>query len=178
MIFLLFKMVEEFRFHLKCYQSKWARGTQPLSCTAHFSLKSGREELVSGFELAICQLRFEDRICLFTDHFKQLLWNLQIKTFLLLEFLSSGKPQSFCLHSNSTNRLYLTPKSVKLYTNVLHLDSFLAPNPQWGEGEGGGLKALPKELLPKFHGSLLKRQFEPWVSMWSQAGSICCVLFI
>ena len=174
MIFLLFKMVEEFHFHLKCYQSKWARGTQPFSCTAHFSLKSGREELVSRFELAICESRFGDRIYLFTDHFKQFLWNSQIKTFLLLEFLSSGKPQSFCLHSNSTNRLCLTPKSVKLYTNVLHLDSILAPNPQWGEG---GLKRSLKNFSVNLHGSLLKRQFEPWVFMWSQAGK-SCVLFI
>ena len=38
---------------------------------------------------------------------KKYLWNLQIKTFLLLEFLSSGKPQSFCLHFNLNNLLYL-----------------------------------------------------------------------
>ena len=42
--------------------------------------------------------RFADWICLFADHFKQFLWNSWIKTFLLLEFLSSGKSQSFCLH--------------------------------------------------------------------------------
>ena len=47
---------------------------------------------------------------------------------------------NFCLQGNqkvsvytysSTNRLYLTPKSVKLYTICLRLDSILAPNPQW-----------------------------------------------
>ena len=101
-----------------------------------------------GFELAVRESQFADLICLFADHFKQFLWNSGIKTFLLLEFLSSGKPQSFCLHSSSTNRLYLTPKSVKLYTIFLHLDSILAPNPQWG------LTALPPypltlQLLPK-----------------------------
>ena len=45
---------------------------------------------------------------------------------------------NFCLQGNhkvsvytssSTNHLYLTPKSVKLYTIFLHLDSILAPNP-------------------------------------------------
>ena len=130
--------------------------------------------LLSGFQLAICESQFADQICFYVDHFKQFLWNSQIKTFLLLEFLYSGKPQSFCLHSNSTNRLCLTPKSVKLYTNVLHLDSILAPNPQWGEG---GLKRSLKNFSVNLRGSLLKRQFEPWVFMWSQAGK-SCVLFI
>ena len=55
---------------------------------------------------------------------------------------------NFCLQGNhrvsvytssSTNGLYLTPKSVKLYTIFLHLDSILAQNPQWG---GGGFTAL------------------------------------
>ena len=54
--------------------------------------------IVPGFELAIHQLQFADQICLFADHFKQFLRNLGIKFFLLLELLSLGKPQSFCLH--------------------------------------------------------------------------------
>ena len=33
------------------------------------------------------------------------LWNSQIKTFLQLEFLPSGKPQSFCLHFLHYNSL-------------------------------------------------------------------------
>ena len=33
------------------------------------------------------------------------LWNLKIKTFLLLQFLSSGKPRSFCLHFRLNNLL-------------------------------------------------------------------------
>ena len=54
--------------------------------------------IYTGFELAIRELWFVDWICLFMDHFKQFLWNSRIRTFFLLEFLSSGKPQSFCLH--------------------------------------------------------------------------------
>ena len=34
-------MTDEFHFHLKGYQSKWTRGTQPLSCSALFNLNSG-----------------------------------------------------------------------------------------------------------------------------------------
>ena len=50
--------------------------------------------------------------------------------------------------SSSINHLYLTPRSVKLYTIFLNLDSILAPNPN------GGLKALSHTLqllepLPK-----------------------------
>ena len=47
--------------------------------------------------------------------------------------------RNFCLQGNqvsvytssSTNRLYIAPKSVKLYTIFLHVDSILAQNPQW-----------------------------------------------
>ena len=59
-----------------------------------------------------------------------------------MKFLSSGKPETFCLHSNSTNHLYVTPKCVKLYTIFLHLDSILATNPQWG-----AYSAYPYPLL-------------------------------
>ena len=52
----------------------------------------------SGFKLAIHESWFADRICLFADQFKQFLWNSRIKTFLMLEFMSSGKPKSSCLH--------------------------------------------------------------------------------
>ena len=45
MIWLLLRVLDEFHFHLKWYQSKWTRGTQPLSCPALFNLKSDREEL-------------------------------------------------------------------------------------------------------------------------------------
>ena len=86
----------------------------------------------SGFELAICESCFSligfvfSRITL-----GNFLWNPQIRTFLLLELLSSAKPQSFCLHFKlPTICLYLTPKSVKLYTIFLLLDSILVPNPQ------------------------------------------------
>ena len=51
-----------------------------------------------GFELVICKSQFADQIYLFADRFKHFLWNLQINTFLLLEFLLWGKPQSFSLH--------------------------------------------------------------------------------
>ena len=92
---------------------------------------------IAGFELAIHKSRFANQICFFVDHFKQFLWNSRIKTFFLLEFLSSGKSQSFFLHFKLDKSLISYSKSVKLYTIFLHLDSILAPNPQWG------LTALP-----------------------------------
>ena len=45
MICLLLRVLHEFHFHLKWYQSKGSRETQPLSCPTLFNLKSGREEL-------------------------------------------------------------------------------------------------------------------------------------
>ena len=45
MICLLLRVLDEFHFHLKWYQSKWTRGTQPLSCPALFNMESDREEL-------------------------------------------------------------------------------------------------------------------------------------
>ena len=78
----------------------------------------------TGFELAIRESRFADRICLFADHFKQ---------FLLNSFFSLQRNHKVSVYtSSSTNHLYLTPKSTKLYTIFLHLDSILVPNPQWG----------------------------------------------
>ena len=85
------------------------------------------------------------------------LWNLWIKTFLLLELLSSGKPQSFCLDFKFDNLLYLTPKKFQLYTTFLHFDSIFTPNPQ--------CVSLQHSLIPPrcwnysldFLGSLLKR---------------------
>ena len=86
----------------------------------------------SGFELAICESCFSRIGFVFSRiTLGNFLWNPQIRTFLLLELLSSAKPQSFCLHFKlSTICLYLTPKSVKLYTIFLLLDSILVPNPQ------------------------------------------------
>ena len=77
---------------------------------------NGKWQVLTGFKLAIRKW-----FRLFTDHFKQFfLWNLGIKTFLLLEFLFSGKPQSFCLH-------------FKLDIIFLHLDSILVRNTRPGE---------------------------------------------
>ena len=45
MICLILRVLDEFHFHLKWYQSKLTRGTQPLSCPALFNLESCREEL-------------------------------------------------------------------------------------------------------------------------------------
>ena len=78
------------------------------------------------------------------------LWNLQIKTFLLLELLFSGKPQSFCLQLSLNNLLYLSTISVKLYSIFLHFGSIFTPKPPMGE-----LMALPHipymlDLLTKF----------------------------
>ena len=47
MIFVIFRVSDEFNFSLKWYQSKWTKGIQPLSCPALSNLKSGREELRS-----------------------------------------------------------------------------------------------------------------------------------
>ena len=112
--------------------------------------------LLSGFQLAICKSQFADQICFFVDHFKQFLWNSQIKTFLLLE-LSSGKPQSFCLHWSSTNHLYLTPKSVKLYTIFLHLDSILTTGPQLEDLKHSPIPCNCWNFSLNLCGSLLKR---------------------
>ena len=62
---------------------------------------------LSELDLAIRKSRFADRICLFAHHFKQFLSNSRIKTFLLLEFLSLRKPQSFCLHFKLDKSLYI-----------------------------------------------------------------------
>ena len=59
----------------------------------------------TGFELAIRELQFVDGLCLFVITLSNSLQNSQIKTFLLLAFLSPGKPQSFCLHFNLDNSL-------------------------------------------------------------------------
>ena len=45
MICLLLRVLDEFHYHLKWYQSKWTRGTQLLSYPALFNLKLSREEL-------------------------------------------------------------------------------------------------------------------------------------
>ena len=64
---------------------------------------------------------------------------------------------NFCLQGNhkvsvytssSKNRLYLTPKSVKLNTIFLHLDNILTPNPLWGAYSAPPTLQL-LELLPK-----------------------------
>ena len=44
-ICVLLSVLDELHFHLKWYQSKWTRRTQPLTCPTLFNLKSGREKL-------------------------------------------------------------------------------------------------------------------------------------
>ena len=87
--------------------------------------------LIWAFKLAIHKLWFVDRLCFFADHFKHFLWNLQIKTLLVLEVSFSGKPWSFCLHFKLNSLLMLYSKSVKLYTIFWHVNSILATNLQW-----------------------------------------------
>ena len=53
------------------------------------------------------------------------MWNLGIKIFLLLEFLSTEKPLSFWLHSKLYNSFILLKRNIIL----LHLDSILTPKP-------------------------------------------------
>ena len=48
------------------------------------------------------------------------------------EVLSSGNPQSFCLHFKLDNSLNFTLESVNLCTILLHLDNILAPNSNGG----------------------------------------------
>ena len=86
----------------------------------------------SGFKLVICRLLDFGLLQIMLNTF---LWNLRIKTSLRLEFFYSGKPRSFWVSvytSSSRICAYVTPKSVKLYTILLHLVSILAPNLQWG----------------------------------------------
>ena len=54
----------------------------------------------AGLASTIRKSRFPDRLCLFADQFKEFLWSLQIITYLALEYLSSGKPRSFCFIFN------------------------------------------------------------------------------
>ena len=99
---------------------------------------------ISGFELAVRELRFADGMsfcgslqAVFVKFTNQ---NFPVGIFVFLKV--------FVYTSSSTNRLYLPPKSVKLYTIFWQLNGILAPNPQWG------LTALPIpsnywKLLPK-----------------------------
>ena len=90
----------------------------------------------SGFELAISKSWFADWICLFGDHFKQFLWNLQINSPSVGIFAFRETTKFLFTLQAPQIAYYLTPKSVKLYTIFLHLDSILAPNPNQS-GEGG-----------------------------------------
>ena len=47
------------------------------------------------FELAIHESRFMDWLWLLVDHFEQCLWNLSIKTLLMLEYCLHGKHKIF-----------------------------------------------------------------------------------
>ena len=115
----------------------------------------------SGFKLAVRKWWFADQVCLFTDHFKQFLWNLWIKTFLLLEFLSSGKPQSFSLH-------FKLDKSLISYSKKLNCTLFSSIwIAVWPQTPNGGLQHSSIHsncwnFSLNLHGSLLKRYFEPW----------------
>ena len=60
----------------------------------------------SFFRIEISDLQFADWLCLFTDHFKQFLVEFSNQK-LLLESLSSGKPQSFCLHFKLATFLHI-----------------------------------------------------------------------
>ena len=110
----------------------------------------------SGFKLAVRESRFADRICLFADHFKQFLWNSRIKTFLLLEFLSSGKPQSFYLH-------FKLNKALISYSKMLNCTLFSCIwIVFWPQTPSGGLQRSPIpsncwNFSLNLRGSLLKR---------------------
>ena len=94
--------------------------------------------------------RFANWICLFADHFKQFLWNSWIKTFLLLEFLSSGKSQSFCLHFKLDK--WLISYSKKLNSTLFSCNGGLQPSP---------IPSNCWNFSLNLQGSLLKRSFEP-----------------
>ena len=77
------------------------------------------------------------------------LWNSRIKTFLLLEFLSSGKPRSFCLHFKLDDSLISYPLKC------------LAPKSQRGSLQRSLIPPNCWDYLLNFRGSLLKKLFEP-----------------
>ena len=64
--------------------------------------------------------------------------NSQIKTFLLLEFLSSGKPKIFHLHLYTITLYTIIHYYTLLYTIFLYLESIVAPNTN-----GGAYSSLP-----------------------------------
>ena len=78
----------------------------------------------SGFKLATCECDSRINFVFSRITLSNSLWNSRMKTFLLLEFFSSGKLWSFYLHFKLDNLLYLTPKSVKLYNIFLHFVAF------------------------------------------------------
>ena len=80
---------------------------------------------ISGFELAVRELRFADGMsfcgslqAVFVKFTNQ---NFPVGIFVFLKVFVY----------TSTIRLYLTPKCVKLYTIFFHLNSILPLNPEW-----------------------------------------------
>ena len=88
---------------------------------------------------------------------------MQIKTFLLLNFCLQGNHKVSVYSSSLTIHLDLTPKSVKLYTIFLHLDSILAPNPQWGSLQCSLISPRCWNYSLNW-GLLLKEKFEPFTT--------------
>ena len=79
-------------------------------CWGEFTRLPYEKKVKSWFRLAVSWINFVFLQIVFvflSITLSNYLWNLQIKTFLLSQLLSSGKPQSFYLHINLNNLLYL-----------------------------------------------------------------------
>lgn len=83
--------------------------------------------MVAGFELATHGSRIANR--LFVDHFKHFFMKFANQNLPFVGVFDFRETMKFPFTLSSFPvRLYLAPKSVKLYTVFLHLDSILAKN--------------------------------------------------
>ena len=116
-----------------------------------------------GFELAILSFR----LCLFADHFKHFLWNSRIKPFFVVEFLSLGKPPSFCLHFKLKNLL----KSYFKICYTVHYSCIWVAF--WTQTSTEGFYRTPPYLLTVettqqiFANHFLKDNLNPFFKIWT-----------
>ena len=110
--------------------------------------------LVQG---SICKSGFSDRICAFMYHFKQFLWNSQIKTFCLSEFLSSWKPQSFCLHFKLDKSLISYSKKYLTVHYFLAFGKHFGPKPPMRDLQHSPIPSNCWNFSLNLCGSLLER---------------------
>ena len=129
-IFLLFRVLDEFHFHLKWYQSEWTRVAQPLSCPALLNLKSGREELRSAWNQVGERSDFYPSAfvysCFFLKDWVHLLFAKSVPSevppwwALKGEILRFGSPDPWKMHFQHTFWLQRTSCTWLISTIFLH----------------------------------------------------------